>query len=714
MSTKIMRRILMRFFVVSLCVACLGLLWLWERPDQSLSASQLPNPSPPCHGCRESSEQIIYAPVFDLPEASDSEIVFNCRSPQVMEVTPTFYTAEGVPIIGQRVQLQPAEIRFVPVESLIPEEHRGRHRWGGIALSYAGRLLEVWAQLRLLSVGRGGSVDVLFSVLRDRRSNVSQAVWWMPLGATAVIALGNISDVPIRATLQFSDDSTQEVVISPFATEFVRYRGRRSSGNAQRRYGTGEAVTITSIGPEGGLITTGLVTSPRNRFSNIIRFYDTANAVQPNLFATNFQASAAESRLVLKNTTDSPITARPRFLPIAGEAGNPVELPAVTVRPQEIREVDLQPLRAAATHRTDLDSVSVQITNSGAPGSLIGALHAISPAGAPLDAPLRDTGSLRSTTGSYPWRIDDDYSTIVTVTNVGDELTDFVIQIHYEGGKYAVGPLRLAGGESAIFDLKKLRDERVPDATGRIIPASVTGGQFRWSIRNGSSRLIGRSQIVSATHRVSSSYSCPLPCGSNYDYGYLEAIYDWDFVGDPSSLGIGLNESGTGYMAAYEMRKDVYGGVWGPYDNTSNATWTTRNSGIVSVISHGYFQGVSEGETFADAIWSTTEWYELNGECGLRNVYAETFAVVRAGLIARDAYEFLSETNTGGRYGYGVCDWSPTCIGRCTVTNLSGDKVEPGPCPAPYLQCRSLYVNGVCYDSITRFCRGQNVQGSCD
>src|SRR5215470_3868823 len=43
-----------------------------------------------CLKCPAPSQQIIYAPLIDLPEASTSEINLNCRSPHPMDVTPTF------------------------------------------------------------------------------------------------------------------------------------------------------------------------------------------------------------------------------------------------------------------------------------------------------------------------------------------------------------------------------------------------------------------------------------------------------------------------------------------------------------------------------------------------------------------------------------------------------------------------------------------------
>ena len=76
--------------------------------------------------------------------------MLNSRSPNPIDVTPIFYTANGNAVVGDPIQLQPAEIRFVPVEELMPEALRGRNRWGGIALSYTGGVMEVWARLALL------------------------------------------------------------------------------------------------------------------------------------------------------------------------------------------------------------------------------------------------------------------------------------------------------------------------------------------------------------------------------------------------------------------------------------------------------------------------------------------------------------------------------------------------------------------------------------
>ena len=120
-----------------------------------------------CPSCGTRSNQIIYLPLIDLPEAQGSEIVFNSRSPQEMDVTPTFYKLDGTAIVGKPVRIPSAEIRYVDLNKLIPGPYRNDQDWGGMSLAYTGVTREMWAQLRLLGVNGGSNVDEFFNVPQE-------------------------------------------------------------------------------------------------------------------------------------------------------------------------------------------------------------------------------------------------------------------------------------------------------------------------------------------------------------------------------------------------------------------------------------------------------------------------------------------------------------------------------------------------------------------
>ncbi|HMG76124.1 MAG TPA: hypothetical protein VK582_21660, partial [Pyrinomonadaceae bacterium] len=443
-----------------------------------------------CKQCAPAGDQVIYAPLIELPEASGTQINLNCRSPHVMDVTPTFYTRRGEAVVGDVFQMQPAEVKTVDLKTLMPLAIRNRQDWGGMTLSYTGGMLEMWAQLRLMNVNHGNSVDIVFSILQDKRSDVRNAVWWMPEHGEAIIAIGNFGNSAARATVKFSNGDSEDVEVPAFGTRLIR---KRSEQFRLRSNGDGEAVRVSAPDSKGSIIVAGAVTAIDGSFTSSIRFYDTQNIAQPNLYATNFRLKNVKPRMLLRNTGTETISATPRFIPVFGDPNGFMDLPSVTLRPNEIADIDIEPLKGAVYGRPEFDDVSIQVLNTGTSGSLIGALNGHdSSTGMTYDVPLRDIGGLRNSTGAYPWRLDHDLSTIVSISNIAPMRSEIVAQINYPGGPYLLNPRRLAACETVLYDLRKIRDEQIPDSNGHTIPLSVNGGQFRWFIHGpGSGRLIG-------------------------------------------------------------------------------------------------------------------------------------------------------------------------------------------------------------------------------
>ena len=570
---------------------------------------QARNGPPQCPSCPPPSPRRIYAPAIDLNEAQTCEIVLNSRSANPIDITPTFYTASGQGIVGNPVHLEPAEIRFVPVERLMPESIRGTHRWGGIALSYIGNVLEVWAQITFHGIG-GGSIDETFNILEEPGSDTREAVWWMPQHSTAVVALGNSSAAAVHANLQFSSGDSEDIEIPAGMTKTIR---RHAQANQPQT----DSVKIVTAGEAGALRVAGFIVGDHNDFASSIRFYDTKKTIQPNLYAINLRLKRTTPRIILKNTSDAAITAHPRFFTAKGEEDNPVELSALTLLPQQILDVDLSALRAAATSRTDLDSVGVRIENSSAPGTLIGAAYSTDATGLTYDVPLRDTGKIRNGTGSYPWRVDRDYTTIVSITNAGNEPARFQVEIRYPGGPYSIKPRQLEAGETVYFDLRKMRDEQTPDRTGKTLPSTLDSGQFHWSTvaTPGESHIIGRAEVVSHSGRVVSSYSCTVCCP------------DWGPSGGFNPNAYGLYIDGFAATNSSGEYSDCY---WNTYPTSiwwsSLSTWDSSVATFASGTEdlHGEGAGFTYGIGTYDYVY-----YDNDGmDCYQRNYTADSWANV--------------------------------------------------------------------------------------
>jgi hypothetical protein len=548
-----------------------------------------------CSACPPPILRHIYVPAIELPEARTCEIVLNSRSPQPIEVTPTFYTETGDQIVGEPLQLQPAEIRFARVDSLIPRYARHNH-WGGMSLSYVGGNLEVWAQITFHGVDGTGSIDETFNILGDQPSDTREAVWWMPKRSTATIALGNSSETPLQVTAYFPDGESKEIKIAPFGTEFIRRRAANDHG------GNVDSVKlVTTASSADAFRVAGFIVGGGKSFDSSIRFADTKKTAQPNLYATNLRLKNTEPRMVLKNTGLLDISARPRFFSGAGKNENPVELPSITLRPNEIVDVDLTTLKEAVAARADLDSVSLSVVSSGAPGDLIGAWYSTDKLKLlTYDVPLRDSGPIRNSTGSYPWRTDQDYTTIVNITNISDHPATFHVDIRFPGGHYFLPDKELAAAATATFDLRKIISEQKPDNQGNVIPLSTTGGQFHWSIFRSlpESRFIGRSEVISVSNRVGSSYSCPSCCPDSGPWGSINptspVIVGNSFIGGTAGV---IYDGCTGYATPIGWFSMEF---W--IDNESIASYDPDSGGSTTVT------GLSLGETTLHGSWSWDNW----------------------------------------------------------------------------------------------------------
>jgi len=296
------------------------------KPDPKLKKEK----NHPCPNCAPPGDQEIYMPLIDLPESQGSEMVFNSRSPKTVTVTPTFFRRDGLVLVCNPVEVQSTEIRYADIKQLLPEQYRREHNWGGFSLSYYGSNREIWSQFRFLRVNGGSNVDEFFTVKGESQAQELQAAWWAPELSESILALGNISDTATSATLDFGDNSVRSVYLQPHATEIVH--NKTKSGQ------TAQSVVINVTGAAGSIVPTGLITTKDGRYNSVIRFYNPQSAKQPNLYANGFRLAHVTPHMVLRNTTDAPLAATPKFIPLSGAAANPVVSSEIILAPMKQRK----------------------------------------------------------------------------------------------------------------------------------------------------------------------------------------------------------------------------------------------------------------------------------------------------------------------------------------------------------------------------------------
>jgi hypothetical protein len=282
--------------------------------------------------------------------------------------------------------------------------------------------------------------------------------------------------------------------------------------------------------------------------------------------------------------------------------------------------------------------VSVKVSSSGQAGSLIGELAIARADGSFVsDIPLRDSGPVRKATGSYPWRLDGDYNTIVTVTNVIDSVAKFQAWINYPGGSYQFTARELQAGETATFDLRKLRDLGVKDVKGHSLPTYVLGGQFRWSIAQGGgeTKLNGRAEIASVKANRRSSYSCEVCCPNSFMYGSL--------VANSLSMEVG-DTSATTVWGSYQ---DCYGSYIGDY-STYPTTWSIQYPSIMNAwtvtTGQASAQGLAGGTSNFDGDWTDDIYLHPDAEsCNIQEVAAYAAGQVQSGCSNTEKDSLIQE-----------------------------------------------------------------------
>jgi hypothetical protein len=496
-------------------------------------------------------EQMLYAPIFTLGDPAESEIVLNNNSLTPLQVMPMLFTRSGQQVMADTITLAPTQAKFLSLASLVPTSVDPKTKWGGISLTYTGQNMALGAQITA-GGGKTQSIDVLFTQMMDFKSQTLEAVWFAPRGSAATLILGNSSNTAITVALKSSDGHNRSIQIAPFATEVIRKTGgfeEASNSDVAAQVNDpnfpsqdrAEGVTLTVTGPMASLRAAGFVRSADRSFNAMIRFYDPAVAVQQNLYATNLRIAQGAPHLVLKNTSDKTIAATPQFLAIGAQKN--FTLPDVTVPPRKSVEVDLSELKTNTQGDPNFAQVSVRIASSGKAGQLIGALYNVAEART-YEVPLRDFGIISQSTGGYPVRFEDDFSTLVSLTNVGNSATRFTAYLTFpDSTQYSLGSDLLQGGQTVLFDLQKIRSDNQPDSAKNLFPVNLTAAQLHWSMIGpmGAARLIGRAEVTSASRLVSSSFSCSVCCPDSGPYPFL----------DPTNLTLAVPLFQSGNAGAY-------------------------------------------------------------------------------------------------------------------------------------------------------------------
>jgi hypothetical protein len=377
-------------------------------------------------------------------------------------------------------------------------------------------------------------------------------------------------------------------------------------------------IRIEQNGMPGAVIVTGFALNERTGFSCNLPFVDRATSKTTHLAGAHVRVGKPDGKegfpagtrfnapLLVVNAGDKPTEARVFVdYTISGVAGR-AEVTKLELAPDQVQQVELSLAMARLAGTGPLDDAGVDIEYSGSPGAVIARLTSVDQSGdLAFDVPVKDPlAEMLRVGGSYPWRLDGGFTTVLHLKNTINKPVFALVQVRYQGGSYNLERLPLQPYQTIAVDIRALRDGQQKDIRDSVMPSDVDGGQVGWFEETVGS-LIGRAEMRNVGEGVASSFSCgdTCPCPPASSNAYLTP---------GSSVG---PMGGTAQFQSMEQRQDCRGTVFGPYNQTSNSTWTssdtsvfTVSSGLVSCLQPGngtvtaQFQGTVYGQYCAPIV----------------------------------------------------------------------------------------------------------------
>ena len=293
----------------------------------------------------------------------------------------------------------------------------------------------------------------------------------------------------------------------------------------------------------------------------------------------------------------------------------------------------------------------MEIRYSGKIGSLVASAESVSQDNNHVfKLLLWDTARTQSATGAYPFFIKGTSKTMVHIKNTSKRKQGFYAYLTFgERKTYLVNHGDLEANETFEIDIKKLRDEKLPDLFGRILPEDMSEGQITWSLIperafSGAERrsfeedarkpkgqkkrravtnksLVGQMTQIDTGKGVNSTYFCAVCCpGSSlgmfiYSKTQFEANIDEildELPGVPDGLPGPTAETTVGGQHEFgvvEARTTCYSSAPIAYfPSPGYVSWSTDNSNIATIDGNGVATGKGEGTTKVNASLATGEY----------------------------------------------------------------------------------------------------------
>lgn len=531
----------------------------------------------------------------------DSTVVLNNNAKEDLYVLVTLYGKNGQLLNVPLFSLKANSIRRFKITDWTLGANDFRE--GNINVAFNGKPMQITGQVSVVNHRDRLEFESKPSMAMDYSSQRLNGIVTLPnRQAKAYVALTNTSGNPIEVSLNSDSEHVHSDKVKLSAHETKVEEIKLKNGNNSP---LSVLLTLQHNGAVGALITTAYATNKQTGYTANLYFYDDAKTVSNKLVGVHFRFGDAnptegfpagtvfKAPLVLANLGNASSTATVTVDYTQNGEVKTQSIGSFTLPSRGVKDIELQSALANVGVTGPVEDASVEIKYTGTAGTLVGQLTSMSTNGDyTFDVPMKDPlMSMNSTSGSYPFRLDGGYNTVLHLKNLTDKKVRAIVQIRYEGGTYHPDQITLEPHQTLALDIKKLQSQQTIDIRSGVLPANVASGKVIWSERDPLT-VVGRAETANIGEGIAGSFSCPWcscdPHTSTFWVDYISPFNGYSAIGDE-----GFPIRGYELLASCD---DIEG--WGPYWVSGyTATWSSTDSSVASVAADGYVSCLAPGTT---------------------------------------------------------------------------------------------------------------------
>lgn len=489
----------------------------------------------------------------------------------------------------------------------------GSFQEGSLQVLYNGMDMELGGAVKMINAKKSLILDEELSEPgMDFASTRLEGVWWMPSRKAELrLALSNVTKSYLTVIVTVEQNDARTLVLNPHETRIVNLsHGEGNFGGVKLRQFGG--ISISHLGFKGALLARGFVTDANVGYSQVVEFKDPSRAKSSSLNGAGLRlgtlyGKALHPVAIARNTGSAPTIVSGRIRYTAGDGtSSVVNLPQVNLEAGETKTIDVE---SAANSIGSLQNLvaGLEFDYTTAPGSVSIAAESYSADDNQVyRVSIVDAQAEMSSTGKYPWNLNNGSSTVVYIKNVTDQEQQYYLYANYKGGFWIQGIKTIAPHQTVALDMRQIKEQQIKDEKGNTLPADAMEGQIFWSGRGKQNLvLIGRVEQIEAGGGMSFTTACGTCCFPEYVSAVLTFGSSEGVVGD------------TTQFYAYEQESDCYGCYYPSLTPASGSiSWTSSDITIATVDSTGLATAVGAGTATITATWNGDNWqYNQLGDC---------------------------------------------------------------------------------------------------